>query len=241
MKLPIATFVNVATVSLGCLLGLYLQQLFSVEYEKIIFQAIGLGTIVIGIMMGLRVPDGYMLIFILSLILGGLTGEALSVDDFLAGLSDTLKNALSIGDEKFTEGLVTAFLLFCVGSMVIIGAIEEGVEGKRNLLLIKSILDGVSSVALTAAYGVGVWFSVIPLLIFQGGLTLLAGKLAPFFTDNILNQITAVGGVLIIAISIRMMKLGEINIENLLPSLIYVVVFTVLYDRFRPKSEEEIQ
>jgi uncharacterized membrane protein YqgA involved in biofilm formation len=239
MRLPIATFVNVATVSLGCLLGLYLQQLFSIEYEKIIFQAIGLGTLIIGIMMGLRVPDGYMLIFILSLILGGITGEALGVDDFLNGLGETLKTTLSIGDAQFTEGLVTAFLLFCVGSMVIIGAIEEGVEGKRNLLLIKSILDGVASVALTAAYGVGVWFSVIPLLLFQGGLTLLAGKLAPFFTDNILNQITAVGGVLIVAISIRMMKLGEVNIENLLPSLVFVVVMTVLYDRFRPKVDKE--
>lgn len=236
MKLPIATFVNVLTVSIGSLLGLWLQQLFSENFEQIIFQAIGLGTLVIGVQMALKVPEGYMLIFIVSLIIGGVIGEALGVQTALNNLSDLLKNSLSIGDAQFTEGLVTAFLLFCVGSMVIVGAIEEGVQGKRDLLLIKSILDGVASIALTAAYGVGVWFSVIPLLLFQGGLTLLAGRIHHFFTPTILDQITALGGVLIIAISIRLMKLGTVNIENLLPSLVIIVVLTVLYDGFKRKK-----
>ncbi|MEM0994484.1 MAG: DUF554 domain-containing protein, partial [Bacteroidota bacterium] len=230
-----ATFINVATITVGSFLGLWLQQLLTDDMQQIIFQAIGLGTIVIGIQMALKVPEGYMLIFIMSLIIGGLVGELLDLQDFLNGLGDQLKNSLSIGDATFTEGLVTAFLLFCIGSMTLVGAIEEGVQGNRELLLVKSLLDGVSSIALASAYGIGVWFSIFPLLILQGGTTLLAAKIAPFITDNILHQITAIGGVLIIAISIRLIDLGTINIENLLPALVVVVLITWAYDSFQNK------
>lgn len=204
--------------------------------QSIIFQAIGLGTLIIGMKMAWKIPEGYTIIFIVSLILGGVFGELLGVQTFLNNLGDLLKEKLSIGEEKFTEGLVTAFLLFCVGSMVIIGAIEEGVKGKRELLLIKSILDGVSSIALASAYGIGVWFSIFPMLILQGGLTMIAGKIAHFFTDNIVYQISAVGGVLIIGISIRLLNLGSINIENLLPSILVVVLLTWVYDKLYAKK-----
>ncbi|MEL6945653.1 MAG: DUF554 domain-containing protein, partial [Bacteroidota bacterium] len=176
--LPIATFINVLTVTVGSFLGLWLQQLLSEEMQSIIFQAIGLGTLIIGLKMAWKIPEGYTLIFILSLIVGGIAGELLGVQLFLNNLGDQLKEILNIGEEKFTEGLVTAFLLFCIGSMVIVGAIEEGVQGKRELLLIKSVLDGVSSIALASAYGIGVWFSIFPMLILQGGLTMIAGKVA---------------------------------------------------------------
>ncbi|MEM8525187.1 MAG: DUF554 domain-containing protein [Bacteroidota bacterium] len=238
IKLPIATFINVVTVTIGSFLGLWLQQLLSPEMQRIIFQAIGLGTLIIGMKMAWKIPDGYTIIFIMSLILGGVMGELLGVQTFLNNLSDQLKTLLDIGEAQFTEGLVTAFLLFCVGSMVIIGAIEEGVKGDRELLLIKSILDGVSSIALASAYGIGVWFSIFPMLIFQGGLTMIAGKIAPFFTDNIVYQISAVGGVLIIGISIRLLNLGEINIENLLPGILVVVLMTWGYDYFKTQKSD---
>ncbi|MEM9889043.1 MAG: DUF554 domain-containing protein [Bacteroidota bacterium] len=233
MKLPIATFINVATITVGSFLGLWLQQLLTTDMQQIIFQAIGLGTLIIGIQMALKIPSGYTLIFIMSLIIGGLLGELIGLQTFLNNLGDTLKNNLAIGEPKFTEGLVTAFLLFCIGSMTLVGAIEEGIQGKRELLLVKSLLDGVSSIALASAYGIGVWFSIFPLLLLQGGTTLLAAKVAPFITENIINQITAVGGVLIIAISIRLMNLGTINIENLLPSLVVATLITWAYDRFK--------
>ena len=235
-KLPIATLINVVTITIGSFLGLWLQQLLTAEMQQIIFQAIGLGTLIIGIQMALKIPEGYMLIFIMSLIIGGLMGELVGLQTFLNNLGDTLKDSLSIGEAKFTEGLVTAFLLFCIGSMTLVGAIEEGVHGNRELLLVKSLLDGVSSIALASAYGIGVWFSIFPLLILQGGTTLIAARVAPYITDNIIHQITAVGGVLIIAISIRLMNLGTINIENLLPSLLVVVLITWGYDRFFAKE-----
>ncbi|MCB0624672.1 MAG: DUF554 domain-containing protein, partial [Saprospiraceae bacterium] len=229
--LPIGTFINMTTVTAGSLVGLWLQQLFPAGIEAIIFQAIGLGTLVIGISMSLKVPEGYLLIFVFSLILGGVLGEAVGVREGLQSLGDALKGTFSIGDERFTEGLVTAFLLFCIGSMTIVGAIEEGLQGKRELLLIKSLLDGITSIAFAATYGVGVWFSIIPMLLFQGGITVLARYSQHLFTQQIIAMLSSVGGVLIIAVGINLLRLGEVNIENLLPSLLVAVLLTLAWER----------
>lgn len=236
IRLPIATFINMGTVTIGSLIGLYLNGVFPQNIETIIFQGIGLATLVMGMMMCLRMQDGYMLIFIFSLVLGGIIGELLSLDVFLQNIGETLKTSLSIGDARFTEGLVTAFLLFCIGSMTILGAIEEGLSGKRELLLVKSTLDGITSIAFAATYGIGVLFSIIPMLILQGGITLSAAKLERFFTESIIAQISVTGGALILAIGIRMLKLGEINIENLLPSIAVVIVLTAIYDKYVVKQ-----
>lgn len=232
-RLPIGTFINMATVSLGSLLGLWLQQLFPANVQAIIFQAIGLGTLIIGMQMALKVPDGYLLIFIFSLILGGIIGELIRLDQLLNNFGETVKQAFQVEDSRFTEGLITAFLLFCIGSMTIVGAIEEGLQGKRDLLLIKSTLDGISSIAFAATYGIGVLFSIIPMLILQGGITLLAWQMQRFFTAAIIGQLSAVGGVLIVAIGIRLLELGTVNIENLLPALAVAVVLTWGVERWR--------
>ena len=231
--LPIGTFINMATVSIGSLIGLWLQQLFPASMQAIIFQAIGLGTLIIGIQMALKVPDGYLLIFIFSLILGGVLGELIHFDRFLNGFGEWAKQLFHVEDNRFTEGLVTAFLLFCIGSMTIVGAIEEGLQGKRELLLIKSTLDGITSIAFAATYGIGVLFSILPMLLLQGGTTLLARQLHRFFTPIIIAQLSAVGGVLIIAIGIRLLELGTVNIENLLPSLVVAVLLTWLMEWWR--------
>ena len=231
--IPWGTFINMTTVAIGSLIGMQLQQVFPANIQLIIFQAIGLGTLVLGIKMSLKIPDGYLLIFIFSLILGGVIGEIIGVKEILAGLGDSIKSIMNIDNNRFSEGLITAFLLFCVGSMTIVGAIEEGLEGKRELLYIKSTLDGISSIAFASTYGVSVLFSIFPMLIFQGGLTLLAGKVRHIFTDTIIDVLNAVGGALIIGIAIKLLNLGEINIENLLPSLVLVVIFTFMKQRWQ--------
>lgn len=222
--LPIGTLINVVTVVIGSLLGLVLQQLFTEDIEKIVFQAIGLGTILIGLKMALKLPEGYMLVIIFSLILGGICGELLNVDDWMLGLSTSLKDSLGITESKFSEGLITAFLLFCIGSMTIVGAIEEGLNQNRELLIVKSTLDGFSSIALAASFGSGVLFSVIPLLIFQGGLTLGSKKLYFLFDQTTLDVLSSLGGILIIGIAINILGLGSVNLENLLPSLLLSVL-----------------
>jgi uncharacterized membrane protein YqgA involved in biofilm formation len=235
-RLPIATFVNMATVTVGSLIGMSLQQVFPENIQAIIFQAIGLGTLLIGILMSLKLPDGYLLVLIFSLILGGVTGELIGLDAVLAQMGESIKSSLNLGDPLFTEGLVTAFLLFCVGSMTIVGAIEEGLQGKRELLYVKSMLDGVASIAFASTYGIGVLFSIFPMLLFQGGMTVLAVWIKPIFTDLMLNMLNAVGGILILGIGINLLKMADINLENLLPSLVFVLLLTPLYKWVRARS-----
>jgi len=203
--------------------------------ETIIFQAIGLGTMVLGIQMALKVPEGHLLVFIFSLILGGIIGELLHVADALEAFGESLKGLVQSSDSRFTEGLITAFLLYCIGSMTIVGAIDEGLRGQRELLMIKSTLDGISSIAFAATYGIGVLFSIVPMLILQGGITLLARQMQRFFTPIIIGQLSAVGGALIIAISIRLLKLGEVNIENLLPALLLAVLMSWGLEHYRSR------
>lgn len=218
--LPIGTLINVATVVVGSIIGLLLQQIFTEEIKSIVFQAIGLGTILIGLKMALKLPDGYMLVVIFSLILGGIFGELIHLDDWMLGLSEQLKDSLGLKESRFSEGLITAFLLFCIGSMTIVGAIEEGLNQNRELLIVKSTLDGFSSIALAASFGIGVLFSVIPLLIFQGGMTLGSKLMANVFDQTTIDVLSSIGGILIIGISINILGLGKINLENLLPSLL---------------------
>ena len=231
-NLPIGTVINVTTIILGSLLGLFLKQFFTTGMETIIFQALGLGTILIGLKMALKLPDGYMLVFIFSLVLGGIVGEWIQLDSIILSLSDRLKSVSGSSDSSFSEGLITAFLLFCIGSMTIVGAIEEGLNHKRELLIVKSTLDGFSSVALAATLGVGVLFSVIPLLIFQGGLTISAKKLKPLFDKTTIDVLSAVGGILILGISFNLLKLGKVNLETLLPSLAFAIILSKLNQKY---------
>ena len=225
-NIPLGTLINVATVIIGGIIGLLLQEVFTKGMETLVFQALGLGTILIGLKMSLKLPDGYMLIVIFSLLIGGIFGELVHLDDAIFNLSESLKSIIGSEEGQFSEGLITAFLLFCIGSMTIIGAIEEGLGKNRELLIIKSTLDGFSSIALAATLGVGVIFSVIPMLIFQGGLTISAKRLESLFDETTIDMISTVGGLLIIGISINMLGLGKINLENLLPALIFAVLFT---------------
>jgi len=241
-NLPIGTLINVATVVAGSLLGLLLQQIFTEDIEKIVFQAIGLGTILIGLKMALKLPDGYLLVVIFSMILGGIFGELVNLDDWMLGLSEKLKTSLGLTESRFSEGLITAFLLFCIGSMTIVGAIEEGLNQNRELLIVKSTLDGFSSIALAASFGIGVLFSVIPLFIFQGGMTLGSKKLSRVFDQTTIDVLSSIGGILIIGISINILELGNINLENLLPSLLLCIFLVKANQRwFVSKASQELE
>ena len=130
-------------------------------------------------------------------------------------------NALSsIQEARFVEGLITAFLLFCIGSMTILGALNEGLEGDRKLLMVKSLLDGVSSIAFASSYGWGVLFSIFPMLFFQGGITVLAWQLKPYLNAETIDVLSATGGLLIVGIGINLLGLADIRVENLLPALL---------------------
>jgi uncharacterized membrane protein YqgA involved in biofilm formation len=146
-------------------------------------------------------------------------------------LSDLVVNPSAPDRSRFAEGLVTAFLLFCMGSMTVLGAIEEGLGGRPNLLVAKSVLDGFASLALAASLGVGVLFSVIPLLIYQGGLTLLAGSLHAVMSDVVVNEVSAAGGLILIGLGITILEIKRLKVLNMLPALVFAGVLAAVFLR----------
>lgn len=219
----LGTIVNVIAVVAGGSIGLLLNKKLPERYVRIFFQVIGLFTLSLGVSMTLKTT--HVLHVIMALISGALIGEALKLDSLMERLGEKLKTKLKIGNKKFTEGMLTSFLLFCVGPLTIVGAIDEGIGNSSEPLLIKSLMDGVSSIALASGLGIGVVFSSIPLLIFQGGITLLAMVFGSFFPEMFAVELGAVGGVLLIGLGINILEIKKINVMNMLPALAMIVIF----------------
>lgn len=217
------TLVNVATIIAGSMLGILFKQRLPRRVVTVVFHGIGLFTMGLGVSMFLE--SQWIIVVVLSLLFGGITGGAFRLEERIESLSEKIKKKFRFKDERFTEGLITSFLLFCMGSLTILGAINEGVGRGPELLITKSVLDGFASMALAAAMGIGVLFSIVPLLIYQGGITLLSMWLGDFFAQSVVNELTATGGVLLIGLGINILNLGKLKVTDLLPSLLFVVLF----------------
>jgi hypothetical protein len=183
---------------------------------------VGLFTLAIGISMVVKLD--HILIVVGSLAIGSLLGEWINIEKGAERMSNYLKKRFHIGSERFSEGLITAFLLFCIGSMTILGTIQEGTGGSSDLLFTKSLMDFFSAMILASAFGFGVVVSAIPLLIFQGALTLLAMYAGSFFTPAIVQGLTNVGGILLIGLGINILEMRKLRIMNMLPALIMVIL-----------------
>ncbi len=218
----IGTIVNIVAIIIGGVIGLFINKRLPQRFINIFFQVIGLFTLFLGISMALETT--HVLHMIMALILGAVIGEALRLQNKVERMSDFLKTRFNIGGEKFSEGLLTAFLLYCVGSLTILGAIEEGMGGVPKILYIKSLMDGISSIALASGLGIGVVFSVVPLFIYQGGLTLFASWFGDFLPEVMINEMTAVGGILLIGLSINILNIKKINVINMLPALVIIIM-----------------
>lgn len=218
----IGTLVNTAAVIVGGAAGLLLKKNMPERVTSIYFQAVGLFTLAIGISMVVKMD--HILIVVGSLAIGSLLGEWMNLEAGAERLSIYLKKRFRIGSEKFSEGLITAFLLFCIGSMTILGTIQEGTGGSSDLLLTKSLMDFFSAMLLASAFGFGVVVSAVPLFIFQGLLTLLAMYAGSFFTLDIILGLTSVGGILLIGLGINILEIKKLRIMNMLPSLLIVVL-----------------
>ena len=218
----IGTLVNTAAVIVGGTAGLLLKKNMPERVTSIYFQAVGLFTLAIGISMVVKMD--HILIVVGSLAIGSLFGEWMNLEAGAERLSIYLKKRFHIGSEKFSEGLITAFLLFCIGSMTILGTIQEGTGGSSDLLLTKSLMDFFSALLLASAFGFGVIVSAVPLFIFQGLLTLLAMYAGSFFTPEIILGLTSVGGILLIGLGINILEIKKLRIMNMLPSLLIVVL-----------------
>jgi hypothetical protein len=223
----LGTLINTGAVIVGSIIGLLIHTRLPENLTRIAFQAIGLFTLFIGIKMASE--TGSLLILVFSMVAGAISGQMIDLDRRINNLSDKLKARLKSSNEKFTEGLVTAFLLWCMGSMTIIGAMEEGFGSPPNLLLTKSVMDGFSSIALAASMGIGVIFAAIPLLVYQGGLTLLASSLGEVFSSPMISEMTAVGGLLLLGLGINILEIKNLRILNMLPALVYAVILAAVF------------
>jgi len=215
------TLVNVVAIIIGGGLGILFRSHIPKRITKSFFQAIGLFTLFLGFSLSIKTENPLLLVF--SLILGALVGTLLSFQERIENLGNNIQNRLKLKGGHFSEGLVTAFLMFCMGSMTILGAIEEGLGGEPNLLLIKSLMDGFSSIALAAALGVGVIFSIVPLLFYQGGLTVLVAFFGDSLSNLMVNELSAVGGILLIGLGITILDIKKIEVLNLIPALLFIV------------------
>ena len=226
MILPLGSIVNALSVIVGSIIGIYFGSFLSEKIRKTVFQIIGLFTLALGIQMSLKTNQ--FLILLISLIIGTMIGESLSIEKGIESLSNKIK--LQSENKLFSEGLITAFLLYCVGSMTFVGSIEEGIHQDRNLMFTKSLMDGITSILLASSFGTGVLFSAIPLLIFQSALTLGAHYFESYLYPELITEISAVGGVIIIGIGLNILEITKIKVSNMLPALLFIIpIYHLIY------------
>lgn len=214
----IGTIANTAAVILGSLLGLLLHKRMPERYSAIVMQAIGLFTLIVGLDLAFKSPQ--LLIVLISLALGGLLGQWWDIEQRLEDLGKALEARFSKGkSDKFVTGFVTASLLFCVGPMTVIGCLQDGLKGDHTLLFTKSLMDGISSIALAASLGLGVLFSAITVLVYQGLLTLGAYLFHGILPSTYIDVMSATGGLLVLGIGLNILGNMRLKVANLLPAV----------------------
>jgi uncharacterized membrane protein YqgA involved in biofilm formation len=222
----VGTLVNTAAVIAGSAIGIIFKKVLPPKYEAVYFQAVGLFTLLLGVKMSINIASP--LLVVLSLVAGGFVGTKFRLDEKAESLGNYIKGKTRAKDDRFTEGLTTGFLLFCIGSMTIVGCIEEGLGKTSDLLLTKSMMDFFSSIMLASALGIGVMCSAVPLLLFQGGITLLVSVAGKDIPTEIVSELTVVGGIILIGLSFVLLKIKQIGIINLLPALLFICLFVWL-------------
>ena len=233
----LGTIINAATVIAGGLVGLMLKKGLKQRFQDIITQALGLSVIFIGISGALKEifviqADGIatqgVMMMVICIAIGAIVGEWINIEKYTEQFGEFLKRkAKSEGDTRFVDGFVNASLTICIGAMAIVGSLQDGLTGDYSMLATKAILDGVILVVFAANYGIGPIFSVIPLVILQGGVTLLARVIEPFMTQQAISDMSLVGSMLIFCIGVNLMFKTKIKVANMLPVLIFVLIWGV--------------
>ncbi|HEY5548434.1 MAG TPA: DUF554 domain-containing protein [Coriobacteriia bacterium] len=237
---------NVIAVLIGSAIGLGFGRFITERFRKIAFYALGLSTFAIGATMvigGLMKADAAgskyaVLVLVVSLVTGALLGEAIGVEAALERFGHWLRSvavrvpvfkaAAGEGEHQMVEGFVVASLLFCVGTMTILGSLQDGM-GAPGLLYLKALLDGIASIALASALGIGVGFSVIPIIIVQGGIALGAHALQPYLTTGVISSMSMVGGTLILAIGIDLLGIKRLPVGNFMPAVVIAGVLGAFF------------
>lgn len=217
------TIINVAAILIGGTIGLIFGSRIPERFKHTVIAGMGLFTAAMGLQMFFKSVNP--LIVLGALIIGAMLGEWIGIEDWLQALGETLEKRFSQDTEtgvssRFVRGFMVASLLFCIGPMAILGSIQDGLTGDYNLLAVKSTLDGFASIAFASTLGIGVMFSSIIILIYQGGISLLAGQLNAIVTDPMMAEMTATGGVILMGVAVsNLLELKKIRVGNFLPAL----------------------
>ena len=227
----IAVLVNTATVLLGSAIGLLFRNRIREKFTKAVVSALALVTVLIGLDSALDTAN--ILCVIVCMVIGTTVGEWIRIDERIDGAGDFLKTKIMKGrasDSRFTEGFVTACIVFCVGSMTIMGSLESGIHGNHSIIYAKSALDFVSSMMFATAMGWGVPFAALFVLLFQGALTLLAGVVSPYLSAAVVTEMSAVGGTILVGMGINMLEIGpkRIKVANMLPAIFLPIAYLPL-------------
>lgn len=223
----LAVFVNMITVFIGSIVGIIFKNNLSKKYERVVFISAGIISLTIGISMAIITE--HILIFAISIMLGGLTGTMLSIEEKIESFGKIIKKTFLFKDNagNFSLGFLTSSILFCSGSMAIVGSFQAGTNGNYDLIFTKSVIDGFVAIFMTTVYGIGVAFSVISIFVYQGALTLLSSFLEPYVSQTMLNDVSAVGGATVMMIGLNLLNIAKIKTGDFLPALIYAI-FLVL-------------
>jgi len=228
----IGTLINFAAIIAGTALGLLLRKGIPERMRETVMQGLGLCVLLIGVSGAIKTGD--TMCVIISMVVGGLLGSAINIERRLNQLGDFAERKLLNGrnDSTFAKGFVTASLVYCVGAMAIVGAMDSGLRGNHATLIAKSALDGVSAIFFASTMGAGVGLSAVAVLVYQGAIALLATWIAPILTDSIINEMSAVGSLLIIGIGLNMIYDKHIAVGNLLPAIFVPMVYVPLTQLF---------
>lgn len=222
----LGTLVNAGAVILGGALGSLVIPRVPGHVRKSTMQALGLGTILIGLQMAWETKE--MLLVLISLAVGTILGELLRIDDRLQGLATRLERWPAIQRDGFAKAFVQTTLLFCVGAMAITGSLQDGLKGDPSILYAKAVLDGVSAIMFGSVMGAGVMLAAIPVLLYQGALTLSASWISLVLTPAMIREIGATGGLLVLGLGLNLVGATEIKVANLLPALVVVPILVGL-------------
>lgn len=227
----LGTIVNTIAIIFGGLLGLLFGQALPEKIKRTVIQGIGLAVLLIGGSMALQTKNP--LIVIASLVIGGVVGEWVDIELRLQHFGKWLERKFSRNGQVtgFTKAFVTASLIYCVGAMAIMGSLESGLKGNHNILYAKSMLDGISAIVFASSMGIGVLVSALPVFIYQGSITMAAGLLQGILSSQVIAEMGATGGLLILGIGFNILEIKEIKVGNLLPAIFIAVPITLLFTK----------
>ncbi|TCO76409.1 DUF554 domain-containing protein [Marinisporobacter balticus] len=221
----LGTIVNALAIIGGSIIGLFFRGGIPEKYNETIIKANALSVLLIGIMGAIKTKN--MMLVIFSMVIGSIIGEFLRIEENLDRMGGFIGNKLGDQEGGVAKGFVTASLLFCVGSMAIVGALQSGLSGDHQTLFAKSILDGITSVVFSSTLGIGVIFSAAAVFLYQGAITLAASSMKAFLTEDVIREMSAVGGLLIMALGFNMLDFRRIKVGNMLPAMFMPLIYYI--------------